>query len=394
MEQAHPLSAQTDAQVFECRTWFEGLLGVPATDGNRVDVLQNGDEIFPAMLDAIAAAERTIDLATFNFGGTVGTEFADALAVRARAGIRVRVLLDRLGAWGCDRAALGRLREAGGRVAWFRPLANPRVWETTHRGHRKILVCDRRVGFTGGVGIDDRWRGHARGPSERRDTQVRLLGPAVDGLYGAFINNWAETGDPLFSAGERFEPQPMAGFSAVQVVRAGARTGWGDIATLVGVLVTSARRRLRIATAYFTPDRHTLALLCDSARRGVHVDLLVNGPHTDRWISRLATQGQYERLLDAGVNVWCYQPTMLHQKMMTVDGVAATIGSANFNSRSLMHDEELNVSVFDPVVVATLDAVFDEDLDRAERVDRRHWSDRTRLQKAAELVPALVARHL
>ncbi|MGH9279825.1 MAG: phospholipase D-like domain-containing protein [Acidimicrobiales bacterium] len=174
MEQAHPLRARDD--VFECRTWFEGLLGVPATDGNRLDVLQNGDRIFPAMLDAIARSTRSVDLATFNFGGTIGTEFAEALAAKARGGVRVRLLLDRLGAARHDARAIDDLRAAGGRVAWFRALNNPRAWETLHRGHRKILVCDREVGFTGGVGIDDRWRGDARNPSERRDTHFRVRG--------------------------------------------------------------------------------------------------------------------------------------------------------------------------------------------------------------------------
>ncbi|MGH9279824.1 MAG: phospholipase D-like domain-containing protein [Acidimicrobiales bacterium] len=160
------------------------------------------------------------------------------------------------------------------------------------------------------------------------------------------------------------------------------------------MLITSARHHLRISTAYFMPDKHTLSMLCDCARRGVQVDLLVNGPHTDKWISRLATQGQYEPLLDAGVNVWCYQPTMLHQKMMSLDGIAATVGSANFNSRSLLHDEELNLSVFDPMVVSVLDAAFDADLDRAERVDARLWARRSRLQQVGEFVPAVLARHL
>ena len=390
--------AEPDAlgeRVFECRTWFEGLLGVPATEGNRVEILRNGDRIFPAMLQAMEEAERTIDFATFNFGGSISRQFCRVLEDKARQGVRVRVLLDRIGSFTIDRQFLADLRKAGARVAWFRPLLNPRVWETFHRGHRKVLVCDRRVAFTGGVGVDDRWLGDARNASERRDTHFRVRGPAVDGLHGAFVNNWAETGEPLFDDDvDEFTPQPVAGFSPVQVVRAGARTGWGDIATLMGVLLTFARHRLRIASAYFVPDKHVLEMLCAAAHRGVVVDVLVNGAHSDKWISRLATQGQYEKMLEAGVRVWCYQPTMLHMKLVTLDGIVASVGSANLNARSLLQDEELNLAVFDPVVVRLLDDQFDRDLEEAERIDAATWSARSAGQKAMELVPGVVARHL
>lgn len=389
-----PAAGDSD-EVFHYRTWFEGLLGVPVTDGNRVEVLRNGDQIFAAMLDAVRGAERTVDFATFNFGDSIAEEFCAALAERAAQGVRVRVLLDYLGAYRVDRRCLAHVQAAGGRVEWFRPLSNPRVWETFHRGHRKVLVCDRRVAFTGGVGVDDRWRGNARNPSEWRDTHFCVRGPAVDGLHGAFVNNWAETGAPIFDEGiDDFTPQELAGLSAVQVVRAGARTGWGDIGTLMGVLLTLARRRLHVAAAYFVPDRHLLGLLCDAARRGVEVNVLVNGPHADKWISQLATQGQYEAMLDAGVRVWCYQRTMLHMKMITVDGIVASVGSANFNARSLLHDEELNLAIFDPLVVQVLDDQFVADLGDAEPIDRAQWSTRGLSQKARELVPAIVARHL
>lgn len=371
------------------------MLGVPATDGNRVEVLQNGDQIFPAMLGAIASAESTIDFATFNLGGSIGVEFTDALAAQARRGVRVRVLLDRLGAGRIPKDAIQRLRSAGGRVAWFRSLSNPRVWETTHRGHRKVLVCDRQVAFSGGVGVDDRWRGDARDPSQWRDTHFRVRGPVVDGLHAAFINNWAEKGQPIFEEGiDHFEPQGAAGSSPVQVVRAGARTGWGDMATLVRALLGLARRHLRISAAYFVPDKDTLALLCSTARRGVTVDLLVNGEHADKPLNQLATQAQYEVLLDAGVRVWLYEPTMLHMKMITADRIVASVGSANFNTRSFLHDEELNLVVFDPAVVQALDRQFEADLLRSQPLQPAQWTARSRKQKTLELLPGLISRHL
>ena len=365
------------------------------SDGNHVEVLQNGDQIFPAMLAAIRSARSTVDFATFNLGGSLGVEFTESLAMSARRGVRVRVLLDRLGASRVDNDALHRLRAAGGRVAWFRHLSNPRVWETTHRGHRKVLVCDRKLAFSGGVGVDDRWRGDARNPSERRDTHFGIRGPAVDGVHAAFVNNWAETGQPLFEEGvDNEEPQPVAGSSPVQVVRAGARTGWGDMATLVRALLSLARRHVRIAAAYFVPDKDTLALLCSTARRGVRVDLLLNGDHADKPLNQMATQAHYQTLLEAGVRVWLYQQTMLHMKMISVDTMAASVGSANFNARSFLHDEELNLVVLDPSVAQVLDRQFEADLIQAEPLQPAQWTARSRTQKTLELVPRLISRHL
>lgn len=384
------------AAVDRYRHWLDGLLGVPVTDGNAVEVLRNGAQIFPAMLDAVRRAESTIDFLTFIYRrGSIGTELGEALAERADAGVRVRVLLDAIGAAGIDKTVLGRLRAAGAHVEWFRPLSNRRVWETTHRGHRKLLICDGTLAFTGGVGIADEWLGDARDPSEWRDTHFAVRGPAVNALRGSFVNNWAETSRPLFDEGrDRFEAQPFAGRTPVQVVRGGARTGWGDISTLVATLLGLARQRVRIAAAYFVPDKGTLALLCDTSRQGVTVDLLINGPHADKRLSRLASEAQYETLLEAGVRVRCFQPTMLHQKLISVDGTVASVGSANFNSRSLLLDEELNLVMFDPAVVGALDAHFDADVQRAEHIDLDAWSERAVSQKALEAVPGFLARHL
>lgn len=386
---------QPDAGVTRYRTGMEALMGVPATDGNRLELLRNGDEIFPPMLEAIAAAERSIDLMTFLFEGSIGVEFLDAMAERAAAGVRVRVLLDAVGARRIDREAVVRFRQVGGQAEWFRPVGNPRVWEAFHRGHRKVLVCDGALALTGGVGIADQWRGAARSPREWRDTHVRVRGPAVDGLQAAFVNNWAETGRPLFEDGvESFDPQPAAGDSSVQVVRGGARTGWGHISTLVRTLLGLARERLNITSAYFVPDGATLDLLCATARRGVEVNLLLNGDHADKRLSRLASEAHYSELMEAGVRVWAFRPTMIHVKAITVDGAMASLGSANFNSRSLVLDEEVNLVVFDPQFVEELDAHFEEDVLRADRIDADRWSERGRRQRVIEALPGFLARHL
>ncbi len=372
------------------------LLGVPITGTNRVDVLKNGDQAFPSMLEAIGSARSTVDLETFgHWNGSIGNEFANLLADRARAGVRVRVLLDALGGRRMEKHLIDRMAVAGAQVHWFRPLTNWRVTQSTHRGHRKLLVCDNRVAFAGGIGIADKWGGDARHGGEWRDTSLRVEGPAVNGLLGAFVNNWAETGQPLFD--EEVDPlplQPRAGSCSASVVRGDAETGWGDISTLVRSLIALARRRLRISAAYFVPDATALDLLCAAAGRGVSVEVLRPGAQATSPLSQLASQAQYDKLLEAGVRVWSFQPSALQAKVITVDGSMGSIGPANFNSRSLTLDDEVNVVVIDPHVVGILDSHFDVDLDRSEEIDPARWARRGLKQRAAEMVPGFLARHL
>lgn len=378
------------------RRALEGLLGVPATEGNSVDVLRNGDRIFPAMFEAIASATSTVDFLTFVYWqGSIGREMAALLSERAAAGVRVRVILDALGAFSMDRGLVDNMVAAGAQVEWFRPLNKSRFWEANHRSHRKVLICDEDVAFTGGIGIADEWRGDARGPGEWRDTHFRIRGPAVDGLRAAFVQNWAETGRPLLDEGvDRFPVQPVAGTSVAQVVRGAAQTGWSDVATLVRSLLALAHERVRITTAYFVPDVATCEALAATARRGVEVDVLIPGPHVDKRFVQLASQGQYDGLLGAGVRLWSYQVSMLHAKVITVDRAVASVGSANFTSRSLLLDDEVNVVVFDPDVVAVLDGHFEADLAASVPVDPRTWTDRSLAQRALEVVAGLGGRHM
>lgn len=378
------------------RRALEGVLGVPATEGNQVDVLRNGDAIFRAMFEAIQDATSTIDFLTFVYWhGSIGSELAALLAQKAEAGVRVRVILDALGAYSMDRALVARMAGAGAQVEWFRPVNKVRFWEANHRSHRKVLICDESVAFTGGIGIADEWRGDARGPQEWRDTHFRVRGPAVDGLRAAFVQNWGETGRPLFEDDvDRFPLQAAVGPSAVQVVRGAAQTGWSDVATLVRSLLALARERVRITTAYFVPDEATCRVLAGTARRGVEVDVLLPGPHVDKRFVQLAGESQYAGLLEAGVRLWSYQVSMLHAKVMTVDGQVASVGSANFTNRSLLLDDEVNVVVFDPDVVGVLDADFEDDLARSEPVDPAAWPDRGLAQRALEVVAGLGGRHM
>jgi cardiolipin synthase len=376
------------------RRAIEGIVGIPATEGNAVDVLRNGDRIFPAMLDAIRGAERTVDFMTFVYWtGDIALEFADALAARARDGARVRILLDAIGARHMDRALITQMQDAGAMVEWFRP-PTIKLWETNHRTHRKVLVCDEEVAFTGGVGIAEEWCGDARNEREWRETHVRVRGPAVDGLRAAFAANWAETGRPLFDGRDRFPDQPAPGESIVQVVRGQAGVDWNDMATLFATLITRADRRIRLTTAYFVPDERFVELLGDAVERGVEIEVLVPGPHVDKRVVQVAGEASYEPLLDRGVQIACFQPTMLHAKVLTVDQTVSCVGSANFNNRSLSLDDEAVLVVLDPTVAAELDAHFDDDLDRSVPLDPAQWRDRSRLQRAKEKVVGIIDDHL
>ena len=378
------------------RRALEGLLGVPATEGNQVDVLRNGDRIFSAMLESIRAATSTVDFLTFVYWqGSIGREVAEALAERAEAGVRVRVLLDALGAYTMDKALVERMGAAGAHVEWFRPVNKRKFWENNHRSHRKVLICDEDVAFTGGIGIADEWRGDARHAAEWRDTHFRVRGPAVDGLRAAFVQNWGETGRPLFDEGvDRFPEQPAAGSSVAQVVRGAAQTGWSDVATLVRSLLALATERVRITTAYFVPDDATCRVLAQTARRGVEVDVMLPGPHVDKRFVQLASESQYAGLLNAGVRLWSYQVSMLHAKVITVDRAVASVGSANFTTRSLLLDDEVNVVVLDPEVTRILDDDFDVDLEHSTPVDPSSWPDRGLAQRAKEAVAGLGGRHM
>ncbi len=376
----------TTQRIARFRRALEGILGVPATEGNEVDVLRNGREIFPAMLDAIRGAENTIDFLTFVYWrGDVGTEFAEALSERARAGVRVRVLLDAWGAHPIDHDLVSSMEEAGVRIRWFRPLTRMQVHRMNHRTHRKVVIVDESIGFTGGVGIADEWSGDARNEGEWRDTHFRVRGPAVDGLRAAFLDNWIEADDGLFEASvDRFPDQPQPGSTIVQAVRGASEAGASDINTLFLALLQLAEERVRIVTAYFVPDTQLTERLCEAAERGVGVEILLPGPHADKRFVQLAGEASYEPLLACGAKIWEFQPSMLHAKIMTVDAVIANIGSANLNARSKELDEEINLVAFDPELVRVLDRQFDEDLRRSELVEPGRWRDRAVLRRVVE----------
>lgn len=376
----------SEERIDEIRRKLEGVLGVPATEGNQVDVLRNGDEIFPVMLEAISGARHAIDFLTFVYWrGEIGTSFAEALSDRARSGVRVRVLLDAWGARPIDRALIDVMQDAGVRIRWFRPLHRLQPTKINHRTHRKVMIVDEELGFTGGVGIADEWSGDARNEDEWRDTHFRVRGPAVDGLRAAFLDNWLETETELYDAAiDRFPQQPQPGVSMIQCVRGASEAGWSDMSTLLLALLQLAEQRVRITTAYFVPGEELIERLCMAGDRGVKVEILLPGPHADKRFVQLAGQSVFERLLRHGIRIWRFRPSMLHAKIMTVDGLVANVGSANFNARSTELDEEINLVALDPALVRLLDEQFDDDLDRSQEVEADRWRDRSLRRRALE----------
>jgi len=377
---------------------FEEAIGTPFTRGNRIERLRNGDEIFPAMLEAIAGAERSVELLTYVYWrGDIAQRFARTLAAKAREGVPVRVLLDAYGAAPMARELIQIMEEGGVVLRWFRPFGRLRPGQNIRRTHRKVLVVDGRIGFTGGVGIAEEWCGDARDETEWRESHFRLQGPAVRGLRAAFYGNWAEAVAEeealpglveALTPGEDRVAQP--GDALVQVVRSSASYGWSDVAAMTELAIGVARRSLRIGTAYFTPDEATTRALIAAAERGVRVEVMLPWPHMDTRVSQLAGADAIAPLLRAGAAFHIFQPTMYHAKLMLVDDTLSIVGSANFNRRSAWQDEEVCLVCLDPALARVLAADWETDLARTRPIELRRWRRRGVCRRAQETVARLI----
>lgn len=346
------------------RRALEAFVGVTFLEGNSVQRLRNGVEIFPAMLEAIRLARRRIDFVTFVYWtGDIARITADALAERARAGVEVRVLLDSVGAREMSPEIVGQLEDAGAEVAWFRPVTRWKVWEIDHRTHRKILVVDDQVAFTGGVGIAAEWEGDARDPSEWRDSHFAVHGPAVDPLRSAFISDWRDAAGEMFSLDVIPARPAPAGNIALGVIDASAEIELNSAGRTFEAIVALARHRLWITTPYFNPSDRLTRLLAEAVERGVEVRLMIPGDHIDKRVSLISAEEQADVLVDAGVRLHRYQHTMLHLKQLVADDTLAMFGSVNFNERSLFKDEEVAVVAIDPDLNRLLASDFLSDLD-------------------------------
>ena len=373
----------------------EALTGAPLREGNRISVLKNGCEIFPAMLEAIGAAEHTIDFATYAYWtGDISDEFANALCERAKAGVKVNVLLDAVGASKMDRALVDNLRKSGADVEWFRPPHWYTLEKMNNRTHRKILVVDGRVAFTGGVGIAEEWTGDCEDPDHWRDTHVRVEGPAARDILGGFIENWAEAHRSILTGRHLPEVPEFEDGVRAQVTRSSAQKGATEAEQLFYAAIASAREKLWITTAYFAPRQAFVESLCDAVDRGVDVQFIVNGPNIDNDLVRHAGHVSFGELLEQGVRIHEYQRTMLHAKVTVIDGCWATIGSINFDNRSFALNDELNLSIQNEAIARELEGHFLSDLDDCLELTPAMWNDRPVTKRAKEKASALIRREL
>ena len=373
------------------KSLLEQILGIPFTTGNDIKVLKNGDKIFPAMLKAINKAKERVEFVTFVYWtGNIAQIFAKTLANKAEEGVEVFVILDSFGTTKMPNELIELMKKKGVQIEFFRPLTRWKFWKMDNRTHRKVLICDGEIAFTGGVGIAREWEGDAANKDEWRDTHFMIKGPAVFGLQAAFMENWIEAGRPLtfdHSIKRNYNPDKKV---AIQVIRTSASVRWSDIVMLYLVLIKMARESIRISTAYFNPNSVILELLKEAAGRGVKIQIMVPGRTTDSEISKVAGDESFEELLNSGIDLRYYHKTMLHTKIITIDGIVSCIGSANFNHRSMLKDDEINVVIIDEKVAGELNDHFQEDLKHCEKIDKGQWKKRSLWRKAKEKVTNLI----
>jgi cardiolipin synthase len=370
------------------------ILGSALVPGNQVQELLNGDQIFPAMLGAIRSARESITFETYVFwSGSIGHEVAEALSERAEAGIKVHILLDWIGGY-LDDALLARMQHAGAEVRRY----NAPHWYNLHRlnnrTHRKLLVVDGKTGFTGGVGIADPWRGHAQDPQHWRDTHFRLEGPAVAQMQSAFIDNWMQaTGEVLH--GKAYLPElAAAGSQTAQVFTSSPGGGAESMQLMYLLSIAAAAESIRLSASYFVPDNAAVNTLVAALQRGVRVRIILPGPHIDRAIVRRASRAGWGKLLAAGAEIYEYEPTMYHVKVMIVDALWVSVGSTNFDNRSFSINDEANLNVYDAAFARRQIEVFENDLAQSRRITLEEWQNRPWPDKLLDFAASLLSSQL
>ena len=374
----------------------EAITMAPIAHGNDIELFINGDEIFPAMLETMGNAKRSLNFLSYLYwSGEIACEIAGALCQAASRGVEVNVLLDAVGSAKMDRDLVRKMGDAGVTFAYFRPPKPYAIRRVNNRTHRKLLIADGEVGMTGGVGIADQWTGHAQDPDHWRDTHVRVRGPIVRGLQGAFAENWLEaTGDVLVGPAYLPELEPVSDDGAMQVVRSTAEVGDTNVEALYFLAIACARKTLHLTSAYFAPRPAFIEALTDAAQRGVDVRVLVPGSHTDKDFVRQAGHSVYEELLEGGVRIYEFCPTMIHAKTMTIDGVWSSVGSVNFDNRSFQLQDEVTLCVCSSEFAGMLDAQFRRDLERSAEIEAGRWNGRPLYARASEAVVRVARREL
>jgi len=371
------------------------LLGPPLVGGNRTEVLLNGDAIFPSMLEAIAQARRTITFETFIYwSGEVGRKFARALAERAQAGVRTHVLLDWVGSQKMDRALLDEMEKAGVEVRRYHP---PRWYDLArmnNRTHRKLMVVDGRIGFTGGVGIADEWSGHAQDPEHWRDTHFRVEGPVVAQMQAAFLDNWMQVTGKVVHGADYFPALAPQGEHAAQVFTSSPGGGSESMQLMYLLAIAAAQREIQLSASYFVPDALSTRMLVQALQRGVRLQIILPGPLIDTAVVRRASRSRWGPLLKAGAEIHEFRPTMFHCKVMVIDGVWTSVGSTNFDTRSFATNDEANLNVLDESFARRQVEIFRSDLERTRRVTLAQWRARPWREKLWERALGLLGSQL
>jgi cardiolipin synthase len=368
--------------------YIASLSGAPVEPGDAYDALRNGDETFPPMLEAIRQAARRISFESFIYeDGVVGDQFTQELIAAAQRGVEIRLVLDAIGS-ALSRASRDRLARAGVQIAWFNTVRPWSLEEANYRTHRKVLVVDGAVAFIGGIGLADHWLGHAESPEHWRDTHFRVAGPAVRALEASFYENWLEAGGISAPALDPERPSQATGARSV-VIWSNPTGGASRVKLLYLLSIAGARRQIDIQSPYFLLDESTRWSLDEARRRGVRVRILTEGEITDAKPVKDASREGYQSLLDAGFEIYEYEPTMMHVKAMIVDGMWSVVGSANFDNRSFELNDELTVGVQDTRLAEALTRDFENDLRRSKKLESASWQRRPLWQKTRETFWAL-----
>ncbi|TXK65647.1 cardiolipin synthase [Alkalisalibacterium limincola] len=371
------------------------LLGPPVALGNDVQDLHNGVEIFPAMLEAIESAERTITFETYIYwSGEIGERFTRALVDRARAGVRVHVLIDWVGSQKMEAEKIQEMEDAGVEVRYYHPLRWYHLSRMNNRTHRKLLVVDGHVGFTGGVGIADEWLGDARNPDEWRELHFRVEGPVVAQMQGVFASNWTKTTGTVLQ-GEEYFPRPrLAGGMPAQMFSSSPTGGSESMHLMYLLSIASAERSIDLAASYFVPDELARESLVQAMERGVRVRILLPNEYIDAGVVRYASRAQWGELLEAGAEIREYQPTMFHVKMFIVDALLVSVGSTNFDARSFKLNDEANLNVYDAGFGARMVEVFERDLALGDPITLEEWRNRPLYQRVKDRVSSVLSPQL
>ncbi|MDR5894347.1 phospholipase D-like domain-containing protein [Halomonas mongoliensis] len=363
------------------------LLGPSIVTGNQVTALQNGDEIFPSMLQAIRSAQTSITFETFIYwSGDIGEEFSQALAERARAGVPVSVIIDWVGSTRMDQSLLDAMQDAGVQLHRYRPLHWYNVGRMNNRTHRKLLVVDGRVGFTGGVGIADQWTGDGGAPEHWRDTHFRIEGPVVAQLQAAFNDNWIKTTGQVLNGPTYFPALQEEGEEDAHVFVASPSGGSESMHLMYLLAIAAAGSTIDLAASYFVPDRLLIEALIAARGRDVRVRILLPGPYMDAVTVKVASKADWGTLLHAGAEIHVYQPTMLHTKLLVIDGEFVSVGSTNFDMRSIRLNDEASLNIYSSDFATRMTAVFEEDLLAAEPYSLDDWKSRPLRERLSEMI--------